>query len=80
MLDEKKRQIVVRTLSELLDQSVEVDFVPASIISEDSTNQLPRDREKTPTPLAIQNEAEQDPQVLPALNLFDAKILKIEMK
>ena len=80
MLDEKKRQIVVRTLSELLDQSVEVDFVPASIISEDSTNQLPRDREKTPTPLAIQNEAEQDPQILPALNLFDAKILKIEMK
>ena len=71
---------MVQTLADLLGHPVEVDFVASSVNPAMNATQLPRDVEQTPTPLALQYEAERDPQLSPALDLFEAKILKIELK
>ena len=81
MVDKNKKEIVVQTLKTLIGHPVNVDFVPGSNIPEVNKTQSPRDDgEQTPTPLALQREAQQDSQLSPVLDLFDAKILKIELK
>lgn len=78
---EKNRKEIVGTLESLVDHGVDVNFVPARKTSETNKSQSAKDGgEQTPTPLALQREAEQDPQLSPVLELFDAKILKIDLK
>ncbi len=78
---EKNRKEIVGTLESLIGHGVDVNFVPARKTSEANKSQSAKDGgEQTPTPLALQREAEQDPQLSPVLELFDAKILKIDLK
>ena len=75
--DEKKK--VAQILTNLLEANIQVNFVSASTVPEMNTPQLVKDTQQT-TPMMLQYEAERDPQISPILNLFEAKILKIELK
>ena len=78
---ERNRKEIVGTLESLIGHGADVNFVPARKTSEANRSQSTKDGgEQTPTPLALQREAEQDPQLSPVLELFDAKILKIDLK
>ena len=80
LLKESKDEIA-GTLKSLVGHPVDVDFVPGRIAPEAKKSQSAReDAEQTPTPLALQREAREDPQLAPVLDLFGAKILKIELK
>jgi DNA polymerase-3 subunit gamma/tau len=78
---ERNRKEIVGTLESLIGHRVEVGFVPGRNTTETNRTQSTKDDgERTPTPLALQREAQQDPQLSPVLELFDAKILKIDLK
>ena len=78
---ERNRKAIVGTLESLIGHGVDVNFVPGRKITETNRSQSTKDGGgQTPTPLALQREAEQDPQLSPVLELFDAKILKINLK
>ncbi len=75
--DEKKT--VAQILTNLLEANIKVNFVSASTVPEVNAPQLARATQQT-TPMMLQYEAERDSQISPILNLFEAKILKIELK
>ena len=78
---ERNRKVIVETLESLIGHGVDVGFVPGRNAAKTDRSPSGKDGgEKTSTPLALQREAEQDPQLSPVLELFDAKILKIELK
>ena len=80
LLKQSKDEIA-GTLKSLVGHPVDLDFVPGRSAPEANRTQSARaDADQTPTPLALQREARQDPQLSPVLDLFDAKILKIELK
>ena len=78
---ERNRKEIVGTLESLIGHRVDVGFVPGRNTTEANRSQSAKDgEEQTSTPLALQREAQQDPQLSPVLELFDAKILKIDLK
>ncbi|MDE0297596.1 MAG: DNA polymerase III subunit gamma/tau [Candidatus Poribacteria bacterium] len=80
VLDPFKNEIV-KMLGSLIGHSVDVRFVPGRKTSETNKSKSAKDGgEGTSTRLALQREAERDPQLSPVLELFDAKILTIDLK
>ena len=78
---EQNRKAIVETLEALAGHGVDVGFVPGRNAAKTDRSPSGKDGgEQASTPLALQREAEQDPQLSPVLELFDAKILKIELK
>ena len=78
---ERNRKEIVRTIESLVGHGVDVSFVPGRNPGKTDKSQSAREgEEQASTPLALQREAEQDPQLSPVLELFDAKILKIDLK
>ena len=78
---ERNRKEIVGTIESLVGHGVDVSFVPGRKTSKTDRSQSAKDsEEQASTPLALQREAEQDPQLSPVLELFDAKILKIDLK
>ena len=78
---ERNRKEIVRTIESLVGHGVDVSFVPGRNTGKTDKSQSAREgEEQASTPLALQREAEQDPQLSPVLELFDAKILKIDLK
>ena len=78
---ERNRKEIGGTLESLVGHGVDLGFVPGRNTPERNKSQSAKDSgQPTSTPLALQREAEQDPQLSPVLELFDAKILKIELK
>ena len=78
-IHDDEKAIVTRILTSLSGHSVQVEFVPSSATS-DMNAATPSQRTQETTPMMLQYEVERDPQLAPALNLFEAKILKIEPK
>lgn len=78
---ERNRKEIVGTIESLVGHGVDVSFVPGRNTGKADRSQSTREgEEQASTPLALQREAEQDPQLSPVLELFDAKILKIDLK
>ena len=78
---ERNRKEIVRTIESLVGHGVDVSFVPGRNTGKADRSQSAREgEEQASTPLALQREAEQDPQLSPVLELFEAKILKIDLK
>lgn len=78
---ERNREEIVSTIESLVGHGVDVSFVPGRNTGKTERPQSAREgEEQASTPLALQREAEQDPQLSPVLELFDAKILKIDLK
>ena len=78
---ERNRKEIVRTIESLVGHGVDVSFVPGRNTGKTDRSQSAREgEEQASTPLALQREAEQDPQLSPVLELFEAKILKIDLK
>lgn len=78
---DRYRKEIAGTLESLVGHGVDVGFVPGRNTAKTDKSQSTKDgTEQTSTPLALQREAEQDPQLSPVLELFDAKILKIDLK
>ena len=78
-IHEDEKAFVAKTLTSLLGHSVQIEFVPSSLTPDMNTMTPPQKTQET-TPMMLQYEAERDPQLSPALDLFEAKILKIEPK
>lgn len=78
---ERKREEIAGTLESLVGHGVDLGFVPGRNTTERNKSQSGKaGGEQASTPLALQREAEQDPQLSPVLELFGAKILKIDLK
>ncbi len=78
---ERNRKEIVGTIESLVGHGVDVSFVPGRKTAKADRSQSAKDsEEQASTPLALQREAEQDPQLSPVLELFGAKILKIDLK
>ena len=78
---ERNRKEIVGTIESLVGHGVDVSFVPGRKTNKTDRSQSAKDsEEQASTPLALQREAEQDPQLSPVLELFGAKILKIDLK
>ena len=78
---ERNRKEIVGTIESLVGHGVDVSFVPGRKTGKTDRSQSAKDsEEQASTPLALQREAEQDPQLSPVLELFGAKILKIDLK
>lgn len=78
---ERNRKEIVGTIESLVGHGVDVKFVPGRKNAKTDRSQSAKDsEEQASTPLALQREAEQDPQLSPVLELFGAKILKIDLK
>ncbi len=78
---ERNRKKIVKTLESLVGHGVDVRFVPGRNTSKTDRSKSTKDgEEQTSTPLALQRQAEQDPKLSSVLELFDAKILKINLK
>ena len=78
-IHEDEKAFVAEILTSLLGHSVQIEFVPSSLTPDMNTMTPPQKTQET-TPMMLQYEAERDPQLSPALDLFEAKILKIEPK
>ena len=79
LIEDKEKALLTDILSVLVEHPVQIDFVVSSAVPSVDAPTSPR-RTQERTPMMLQREAERDPQLTPALNLFEAKILKIEPK
>ena len=75
IISEEEKTLVVQLLRNLIGHPVQIEFVASST----STDMDPMTTSK-PSSMMIQSEVERDAQLAPTLNLFEAKILKIEPK
>jgi hypothetical protein len=76
---EDEKGLLNEILTDLLGHPVQIEFVVSSATAAPEATP-PRKRNQEMTPMMLQREAERDPQLAPTLNLFEAKILKIEPK
>ena len=79
IISEDEKALIAKLLTSFTGQSVQIEFVASSSLPDMSTTTDPKSLQKT-TPMMLQYEAERDAQLAPVLNLFEAKILKIEPK
>ena len=79
LIDDDEKTLLKEMLTNLLGESVQISFVASSANPHVNTT-LPSRRSQEITPMMLRHQAERDPEIAPALKLFDAKILKIEPK
>ena len=79
LIDDDEKTLLKDMLSNQLGTSVQISFV-ASSANPHVNATLPTRRSQEITPMMLRHQAERDPEVAPALQLFEAKILKIEPK
>ncbi len=80
LIDDDEKALFREILTDLLGRPVQINFVASSATPDINTTASPKRRTQETTPMMLQHEAERDPQLAPTLNLFEAKILKIEPK
>ena len=80
LIDDGEKVLLKDMLSDLLGASVQISFVASSANPHANATLPPSRRSQEITPMMLRHQAERDPEVAPALKLFDAKILKIEPK
>ena len=79
-IDEDEKTLLEEMLADLLGTSVQIIFVASSANPHANATLPPSRRSQEITPMMLRHQAERDPEVAPALKLFEAKILKIEPK
>ena len=80
-MNEEEKTLLSEILSGLVGNSVQVEFVAASATSSDEAIPTsPRRRNQEVTPMMQQRQARQDVLLSPTLDLFEAEIIKIELK
>ncbi len=80
LIDDGEKTLLTEMLGELLGTPVQISFVASSANPHANATLPPSRRSQEITPMMLQHQAERDPEVAPALKLFEAKILKIEPK
>ena len=80
LIDDNERTLLKEMLADLLGTPVQVSFVASSANPHANATLPPSRRSQEITPMMLQHQAERDPEVAPALELFEARILKIEPK
>ena len=80
LIDDNEKTLLKEMLADLLGTPVQVSFVASSANPHANATLPPSRRSQEVTPMMLQHQAERDPEVAPALELFEAKILKIEPK
>ncbi|MCZ6675690.1 MAG: DNA polymerase III subunit gamma/tau [Candidatus Poribacteria bacterium] len=79
LIEDAEKALLSDILTDLLGPPVQIQFVASSATANMNAKPSPRKTQET-TPMMLRYEAERDPQLTPALDLFEAKILKIEPK
>ena len=80
LIDDNEKNLLKEMLASLLGTPVQINFVVSSANPHANATLPPSRRSQEITPMMLQHQAQQDPEIEPALKLFDAKILKIEPK
>lgn len=80
LIDDDEKTLLKEILTDLLRAPVQIGFVTSSANPHVNAPLPPSRRSQEITPMMLQHQAERDPEVAPALKLFEAKILKIEPK
>ena len=80
LIDDNEKILLKEILSGLLRAPVQISFVASSANPHVNATLPPSRRSQEITPMMLRHQAERDPEVAPALKLFEAKILKIEPK
>ena len=80
LIDDDEKTLLKEMLTDLLRAPVQISFVASSANPHVNATLPPSRRSEEITPMMLRHQAERDPEVAPALKLFEAKILKIEPK
>ena len=80
LIDDSEKALLKEILADLIGTPIQISFVASSANPHANATLPPSRRSQEITPMMLQHQAEQDPEVAPALKLFGAKILKIEPK
>ena len=80
LIDDDEKSLLKEMLANLLGTPVQISFVVSSANPHANATLPPSRRSQEITPMMLRHQAQQDPEIAPALKLFDAKILKIEPK
>ena len=80
LIADDEKILLTEMLADLLGTPIQVSFVASSANPHANATLPPPRRSQEITPMMLQHQAERDPEVAPALELFEAKILKIEPK
>ncbi len=78
MIDDEQRQKITTVVNEIVGKSVEVELVKLEHVPETATSTGAQPKKAQKTPLVQRLEAEDDPRLKTALQLFDAKILETQ--
>ncbi len=79
IISDEEKTLVVQFLRNLIGHPVQIEFVASSTSADMNPMTTSKTAQKTAS-MMFQSEVERDAQLAPALNLFEAKILKIEPK
>ena len=80
LINEDEKALLKEMLANLFGAPVQMSFVASSANPHANAPLPPSRRSQEITPMMLQHQAERDPEVAPALKMFEAKILKIEPK
>ena len=80
LINDDEKALLKEMLADLFGAPVQISFVVSSANPHVNAPLPPSRRSQEITPMMLQHQAERDPEVAPALKLFEAKILKIEPK
>ena len=80
LINDDEKALLKEMLADLFGAPVQMSFVASSANPHANATLPPSRRSQEITPMMLQHQAERDPEVAPALELFEAKILKIEPK
>ena len=79
IISEDEKTLVAQILGNLIGHPVQIEFVASNTPPSMNPMTTPKTTHKTAS-MMFQSEVERDAQIAPTLNLFEAKILKIEPK
>ena len=80
LINDDEKTLLKEILEGLLRAPIQISFVASSANPHTNATLPPSRRSQEITPMMLRHQAERDPEVAPALKLFEAKILKIEPK
>ena len=80
LITDDEKALLTEMLADLFGAPVQMSFVASSANPHVNATLPSSRRSQEITPMMLQHQAERDPEVAPALKLFEAKILKIEPK
>ncbi len=78
-IDDEARKSIINKLSEIIGKPIQIELVKTEVDTQtDEITEAPKKEVKT-TPMMRKRQAEEDEQIQPVLDLFDASILEIQI-